>query len=462
MKLLLANPPWSKDRANGERRYGVRAGSRWPYTAPARSAAELPYVPFPFFMAYATAVMEQQERTEVRAFDAIGEGWTQQEYEARLNAFGPDMVVAETATASWPADRMQARRQKYLLPGSLLALAGQHASAQPVQALQECPEAEYCLAGEYEQTLPLLLQAIEKGGGFEDVPGLAWREAGGVRINARPAPVDPDQLPWPAWSHFSMYRYKDYFCNIPGPMVNMLASRGCPYRCSFCVWPRVMYGSHSYRPRNPEDVAAELAHLVTTYEFKTVYFDDDAFNLGKSRLLALCDAIERHGAAANLAVMGRADAMDEECVTRLREVGLIAVKYGVESGDQGLLDRCGKQLDLGKVRKGVALAKAMGVRVHLTFTLGLPGETEETMRRTQELALELAPDSLQVSLATPFPGTPFYDEVKSNGHLLVDGEVLYDGVNACTARTEALTAEQIENGFHAFRRAWDQRQKARA
>jgi len=452
MKVLFANPPWKKH----EGRYGVRAGSRWPFTMPALGPDRLPYIPFPFFLAYAAALLEERGNAEVLAIDAIAEGLEDSAYEERVARFAPDVIVAETSQASLSQDIAHAARARESLPSVTYVLAGPQASVAPLTILASHPEVAFCLVGEYEWTALELVCALSWPD-FDPsrIAGLAWRAPdGSPRVNPRRELGALADLPWPAYRHFPMTRYKDYFCGISGLMVNMVASRGCPHHCSFCLWPEVMYGGHAYRVRDAADVADEMAFLVETYGFKTVYFDDDTFNLGKKRILQLTREIKKRGIDVDLAVMARADSMDEEMLTALKDVGLVAVKYGLESASPDILKRCGKGLDLEAAKKMILFTKSLGVKVHLTFTVGLPGETRQTMEDSTRLALELDCDSIQVSLATPFPGTPLHAYVESQGFLSSSQGDLFDGSSRCVARTEALTCQEIEEGFAAFHDAW--------
>jgi radical SAM superfamily enzyme YgiQ (UPF0313 family) len=459
MKVLFANPPWKSQ----EGRYGVRAGSRWPFTMPAAGPDSLPYIPFPFFLAYGAALLEARSDAQVLAVDAIAEGLDEAGYARRVAAFAPDVILAESSQASLSCDIRHAVDARKALPGVVYILAGPQASTTPEAILGSHPEVAYCLVGEYEWTMLDLVTAMERPGFTPSgIPGLAWRDdQGAPRVNPRRLPGDLSELPWPAYRHFPMHKYKDYFCGIAGPMVNMVASRGCPHRCSFCLWPEVMYGGHTYRVRDVADVADEMAFLVDTYGFRTVYFDDDTFNLGKQRILRLTEEIRLRGIGVDLAVMARADAMDEDMLRALRGVGLVAVKYGLESASPDILERCGKGLDLEVAKSNIRFTKSLGIKVHLTFTVGLPGETRQTIEDSIRLALELDTESIQVSLATPFPGTPLHEYVRSRGYLSSDREDLFDGSHQCVARTEELSCREIEEGFKAFQAAWKEHRQAK-
>jgi len=415
----------------------------------------LKYIPFPFFLAYAAALLEKTDGADVLAIDAIAEGLLEEEYRNRASAFGPQLVVAETSAASFAVDMEHAAWMKREFPECIVAIAGPHATSLSKEVLSQYPQVDYCYIGEYEATLQAMVVSI-LAGSFEpeQCKGIAYKKNGRVVVNSRRVLVTLNDLPWPAYHCFPMYNYRDYFCNIPAPMVNMVASRGCPYTCDFCLWPKVMYGGNLYRRRSMYDVADEMEFLIGTYGFRTVYFDDDTFNIGKSRLLVFCNEIMRRGFKTNIAIMARADTMDKFTLEKLVEAGLCAVKFGVESGSQEILDACGKRLDLNAMKRTVRFAKELGVRVHLTFTVGLKGETWDTIRQSIDLALELDPYSLQVSIATPFPGTKFYRDTEKRGHLIKSDSESFDGNTSCVIRTDELSPQQIEKGFHAFRQAW--------
>lgn len=452
MKVLLVNPPWRQ----GEGRYGVRAGSRWPFTLETDDPRRMPYLPFPFFLAYAAALLEARSRADVTALDAIAEGLTEAEYAARLADIAPDVIVAECAQASFGQDLRHARAAKAALPGVRYVLAGPQASVGPKALLAAHPEIDCCLVGEYEWTLLEYVNALS-GPHFDParIAGLAWRDALGIpRQNPRRPLGDLAELPWPAYGHFPMLRYHDYFGGIPAPMVNMVGSRGCPFHCSFCLWPELLYGGRRYRGRDPRDVADEMAFLVDTYGFKSVYFDDDTFNIGQSRIIALAEEIRQRDRDACLAVMARADTMDEAMLDALIAAGLRAVKYGLESASQDILDRCGKGLDVNKAVRMIRHTMDRGVKVHLTFTVGLPGETRETIEDSLRLALALDADSIQISLATPFPGTAFHADVAGRGHLAASAAADFDGSRRAVVRTETLTTEEVEAGFKRFQETW--------
>jgi len=443
IKVLLANPPWRKGN-----RYGVRAGSRWPFTMEIGNAPIPGYVPFPFFLSYAAALLKKND-IEAIIVDAIAEGLTDEEFIHRVRGYNPNLILIETATASIDVDLSMAERLKADLSSNdvkeceddvYIALSGTHATVMKESLLKEHEYIDFILHGEYEFTLLELVQSLQSGkispnplfakGGSEDFPfnkggenleevqGLAFRRDGEVIVTPpRPLIEDLDELPWPERLSLPMYNYNDQFAGMPYPNVQVMASRGCPFQCIFCIWPQILYGGAKYRTRSPKDVVDEIEWLIDYYGFEAFYFDDDTFNIGKKRILEICDEIKKRGINVPWAVMARADTSDRETLQAMADAGLYAIKFGVESGVQELVDNCGKKLDLSKVREAVRHCKELGIKTHLTFTFGLPGETRETIQKTIDFAIELDPNSVQFSLTTPFPGTKYFEMLDEKGLL---------------------------------------------
>lgn len=448
MKVLLGNPPWQKPGF-----YGVRAGSRWPHFEHESSR----YMPFPFQLAYAAAVLERGG-FEVRVIDGIAERIPDEAYLDRLDAFAPDLLIHEISTISFAKDMRiieEARRRRG--PGVKIAVCGLHVHAHVPDFLRLHPAADFSLIGEYEQTALELAQRLAAGKPVDDVAGLVYRDRGGTpRANPRrPLLKDLDALPWPARHLLPMDAYHDTPGGIPEPSVQMWSSRGCPFRCSFCAWPQIVYGSRAYRARDPVRVVDEMEHLVRERGFKSVYFDDDTFNVGRERVLAICREIERRRLAVPWAIMARADLMDAEVLRALKRAGLHALKYGVESVDEGILDRCGKEMDLAKTEEMIRLTRRLGILYHLTFTFGLPGETRETIRETLGWCIRMDPDTVQFSVSTPFPGSRFYEELEAQGRIRSREWEEYDGFHHAVVATETLGPEDILAERNAAVRAWD-------
>jgi len=412
-------------------------------------------MPFPFFMAYAAGVLERAGK-EVAVVDACAERLDDETCLGRIGRFGPALIVIEVSTPTVDIDLSFAEKVKERFPNVPTAFCGPHAPMMEHGFLERHKNVDFLFRGEYEMILHDLVNVLEEGGDPGSIKGITHRRPDGLVVDNGPRPLlkDIDSLPWPARDLFPMELYDDRPGGIPCPSLQMWASRGCPYQCVFCVWPQVMYGGNTYRVRNPADVADEIQYCLERWPFKSFYFDDDTFNIGKSRIIALCEGIRSRNISVPWGAMARADHADREVLTAMKAAGLVSIKYGMESGVQELIDASGKNLKIEQVEDAVRISKELGLEVHLTFTLGLPGETKETIRRTIKKAVELDPFSVQFSIATPFPGTVYYETLKEDGRILSENWEDYSGSTGAVHRTEALTDEDLNQALMDALSAW--------
>ncbi|OGQ99853.1 MAG: hypothetical protein A2284_16700 [Deltaproteobacteria bacterium RIFOXYA12_FULL_61_11] len=435
MKVLLANPPWLKKGY-----YGVRAGSRWPHFENEHSC----YVPYPFFLGYSTALLLERGHEAV-LLDACASREDYETFYRRVLAETPEVVLLEVSTISIANDLLVARELRRRLGRNIrLGFAGLHSFMYTPAFLEGHPDLDFILIGEYE--LPLLgyIEALSGRGTFGQVPGLIVRHRGKILATPRGSNLhELDLLPWPCRDQVDLHLYNDTPGGIPSPSLQLWSSRGCPFGCIFCAWPQIIYGERRYRSRDPHKVVDELEAVVSRYSMASFYFDDDTFNIGRPRVLALCEELLRRGLTIPWAAMCRADLMDAELLERLAGAGLRAVKYGVENATQTILDGSGKRLDLDHLRSVVASTKAAGILTHLTFMFGLPGETYDSARRTIDLALELDPYTLQFTIATPFPGSDYHAFLEQRGLLVSRDHQRYDGFHSAVIRTESLGPEEL-------------------
>jgi len=445
MKVLLTNPPWIVAKKRG-----VVAGSRWSFlTGPGLEGG---YKPFPFFLAYAAAVLEQQKH-DVGAIDACALDLDEEAFIGEIRKKSPDILVMEIATASAKPNLMLCKRIKEEV-GCSVVLCGPHVSALPREILLQNEFIDYVLIGEYEFTLRGLIQALENGENLNGVKGIALRRNGDVIITPRRPPIDPlDQLPYPARHLFPMDRYNEPFCRH-SPNLQMLTSRGCPYRCIFCLWPQVLYGERRHRAHTPERVANEVEHVVGKYHPQEIYFDDDTGTISKKRILDICKLFQERGINIKWSIMGHILTVDKEMLEKMAEVGCVGIKFGVESADLEILRKAKKDMDLNKVGQVVRWCKDLDIKCHLTFTFGLPGETKKSIEKTIKFALGLDPDSMQFSMTVPFPGTELYELAKHNGWLVSEDWDDYDGARCSVISYPWLHAKEIENAFTLATSLW--------
>lgn len=439
MRILLLNLPWRQNN-----RWGVRAGSRWPFTSEAEENGCLKYIPFPFFLAHSASLLKSKNK-EVILIDAIAAGLAEEGAMREIVRTDADLIVVETSTPSFDSDMKIACEMKQKAPRSRIALCGPHATTYAKEILSKYGYIDYILVGEYEYTLLELVEAIEGSRIMNGVLGLAHRDNKGVVINKpRPTIENLDELPYPQREAPGIYKYNDGFAGLPVPNVQMWSSRGCPFQCIFCLWPQVIYGEHKYRKRNPANVIAEMEWLIREFGFKAVYFDDDTFNIDKTHVLGICGEMKKRKIKIPWAAMARADLMDEELLDSMASAGLYALKYGIESANSEVLNLCKKEMDLRQAEKMIKYTKDAGIKVHLTFCLGLPGETKQSIQDSIDFIRRLKPDSLQFSLATPFPGTQYWRYMEANGSLLSKKWQDYDGNNKYICGRQGLGDLDLE------------------
>ena len=433
LEILLVNLPWHK---NGV--CGVRAGSRWPHT---KDPVEGKYMPFPFFLAQAAALL-QENSVNAEIVDAVAEQLTEDVFMKNLLKKKVDYLVAETSVPSFLQDmEILSKISKYNIK---IILCGPNSLIYQPEFMRQYPFIDFVLKGEYEFALLDLIKALENNSDPSKVAGILYKRGDEFLSTEERKLCAIDSLPWPHRKTLPMDKYWDLPGNIPAPSVQMLASRGCPFNCSFCLWPQVMYKGNCYRARNTQDVLDEMEHLVKNMGFKSVYFDDDTFNIGKERMLKFCNGLKERG-LTNIpwAIMARADTMDEEMLLEMKKSGLAAVKYGVETFNSEFISGCQKGLDISKAERMIKFTKALGIKVHLTFTFGFSGETKKTIKKTIERGLKLEPDSVQFSILTPFPGTRLFEQLDGSGQITTYDWARYDGNSQCVFKTESIKPEEL-------------------
>lgn len=446
LKVLLVNLPWQKDG-----RWGVRAGSRWPHI---KDKCESDYLPFPFFLAYATSLL-QKHSIDAFIIDAIAEEISEDKFLEKILGLDFDYLVTETSIPSFAYDLYLL--EKLSRAGMPIMLCGPNSEIYKSDFLREYSFIDFVLYGEYEFTLLELILALQGKKDLSGIRGLIYNNNGAVKKNHPREPFAINLLPWPYRDGLPMRKYLDAPGEMLTPSVQMLASRGCPFKCQFCLWPQVMYQGHHYRSRNMKDVVDEMEFLVRERGFKSVYFDDDTFNIGKERMLWFCKEIRtRNLEKIQWAIMARPDMMDEEILENMKKSGMWAVKYGVESASQSLVDAIGKNMDLKKAFKMIKFTKEMGIKVHLTFTFGLPGETKETIQKTINHVLRLDPFSVQFSITTPFPGTEYYKILVKKDSIMTRDFSCYDGHSQSVIRLENLTPQDLEFAKNNAHTIWQE------
>jgi radical SAM superfamily enzyme YgiQ (UPF0313 family) len=366
------------------------------------------YVVPPLGLAYCAAATEAWADADVNLVDAVAGKRSPDDVLAFVAREKPDLVYVAAGTSTLWRDLAFLNRVKETLPATKTAVMGTHVTARPADGFAR-PGADVVIRGEPEETCADWARAVAGETPYAAVRGLSWRN-GGTVVHNEPRPlIEPlDRIPHPARRFLRPYAYDPPFMRR-GRFDIIITSRGCPYECNYCSTGA--YYGRSVRFRSPDDVIAELREMVEREGVSQVGFWDDTFTLGKKRVLDICGRIESSGLRFAWMCMSRVDTVDAEMAAALERAGCYLVIYGVESGSRRVLERMRKKTTVEQTRRAFELTAAAGLEAAAFFMFGNLGEEEEDMKATVRLAKELDAAFVSFNLATPYPGTAFYDEV---------------------------------------------------
>ncbi len=423
-------------------------------------------------LAYLAAVSERRG-DEVRVFDMDVEDVHLADF---VREYRPDIVGITSNTPQVKQGWLAARECKAALDVPVVQ-GGPHVSALPEESAVR-PEIDIVARGEGEDTWIELCETIERAkkanAGFvacdlldpankilDGVLGITIQTLDGKirHTHDRPAIANLDTLPFPAYHYFRMDRYTSLQPTMDavegGKSFSMMTSRGCPYRCTFCS-QSVM--AEKWRARSPESVIKEWRHLVEDLGAQEIGILDDSANIQRARLHDLCARLidAKLNRVPWILINGiRANLADENLLRHMKEAGLLRTAFGVETGDEDILESIDKRVTHDQIRAAFKNAKKVGLETVGFFIIGLPGDTESTMEKTIRLACELDPLVANFSMMTPYPGTKVWEQVHRNGGrmLVKDWQdyVFFEG-KARYEMGETTAAIQEKKWKEAYRR----------
>jgi hopanoid biosynthesis associated radical SAM protein HpnJ len=430
-RTLFLNPPSYEDFDGG-------AGSRY------QATREVWSFWYPTWLCYPAGMLSGS-----RVLDAPPHGLGVAETVAIARDY--DLVVLHTSTPSFRLDAETAAKIKAARPDTTIAFVGGHPTAEPERTLAEAPAVDLVARKEFDHAVV----AVAEGRRWRDVPGISYRDDGRVIHNPEGLPLDTaalDALPFVTEVYARDLDYKRYnspYCQYP--YVSLYTGRGCPARCTFCLWPQVTTG-HSYRARSPESVCEEVRGMPRLFpEMREVFFDDDTFTADPARAREIARRLGPLG--ITWSTNARAN-VDRETLEVLKDNGLRLFVVGYESGNAEILRSIKKGVSLERARRFTRDCHELGILIHGTFILGLPGETRETIAETMRFAREMNPTTIQVSLASPYPGTHFYEWVREHGYMAVDQMVDTTGYQKCAVSYPTLSGEEIYAAVERFYRSY--------
>lgn len=419
MRVLLINPSY-------------------PFEEFPRLLVTLPYV----------AAALRSEGHEVEILDLLLARATPDKVERRMARFRPQLVGITSVTLNHHlAERLAAvvRRCDERVP---IVMGGPHVSFELEGSFRQLPALDYVVIGEGEHTMCELARALERGLDLRDVRGLAGidRSAGRVWRNAsRPLEEEIEKLPTPARELVPLARYLAFDSHA-----SVVTSRGCPYECVFCSAPA--WTGRRVRYRDPVRCVDEIEELARL-GFTEITIEDDLFTLYRKHFLAVCGELMARDTGIRWNAFSRVDTITPEIVETMARAGCQAICFGVESGSQEVLDRVKKHSSLAKVKDAMRMAQQAGICSLASFIVGLPGETEETLRQTVAFAEELRDEFGSLygfHVLSPFPGTEVREKAAEYGlEILHSDWTLYDA-NHVVSRTAGASPEAIQAVSDAY------------
>lgn len=424
MRTLFLNPP-SFSRFDS-------AGARFAATRKTRSLW------YPAWLGYGAALVPNS-----KLIDAPAAGISLKDLLLKIRSF--DIVVIYTSTQSIINEIKVAEAIKNKNPKIKIIFVGPHASVLPDEILNASNSIDAIARGEFEETI----LEISKNKPWPKIKGLSFKKNKKVIHNPqRPILMDMDKMPFLSPIYKRDLPIKAY--HLPFALFPYLAiytGRGCPNQCIFCLWPQTFTG-RVYRKRSVDNVIREVKWIKKNMpEIKEIFFDDDTFTVNKTWVKEFCEKVKPLKVIWSINARGD---LSFELMKQMKEAGCRVLVVGYESGDSKMLKAMKKGVTIPQLRQFTKDAQKAGLMIHGTFLLGLPGETLKTIDKTIKFASELNLDTIQATIATPLPGTEFYNYCQKNNLMTSSSLINKTGYQAPSISYPNLSAEKILKEVEKF------------
>jgi len=366
----------------------------------------------PLGILYIAAVLEQHG-ISVEVMDCAAEDSDYGDIAERVREADP-FLVGITATTPLIGEALQSAEAVKRAADPYIVLGGPHATFMHHDILRENRAIDFVIKGEGEYTFLNLYRALRADRDPGAVDGLVFRSGERIVENCDSACIeDLNSLPYPARHLIPKENYRIFDTSVP--IATVICSRGCPMQCSFCA-SSALHGRR-IRKRSPADVVAEIQHIQETLGISTIAFMDDTFTLIPGWVEEFCSLLIKRGVDITWGCTARVDRIDSDLIGLMKKAGCDTLFIGVESGDQEILDRIKKGTRIDQIKTVFATAHEYGMRTIASIALGLPGETRETAKKSISFVKSLKASYALFSVATPYPGTEFYNNVQETGKL---------------------------------------------
>ena len=383
-----------------------------------------------------------------KLIDAVPGRLTLADVTARARDF--DLAVLHTSTPSFASDVAVIEALKTANPALKAGFVGAKVAVEPDASLSRSPAIDFVAGNEFDFTI----KEIAEGRDWKAIAGLSYREADGAIRHNPPRAIleDMDQLPFVTPVYKRDLTIENYFIGyLKHPYMSFYTGRGCKSRCTFCLWPQTV-GGHRYRTRSVANVIEEMRWAKAAFpQVKEFFFDDDTFTDDRARTEAIARELGKLGLTWSCNAKAN---VPRDTLKVMRDNGLRLLLVGYESGNQQILHNIRKGMRIDVARRFTKDCHELGITIHGTFILGLPGETKETIEETIRFATEINPHTIQVSLAAPYPGTELHREALEHGWLDEQHADLVDthGVQIAPLHYPHLSHSEIFDSVEEFYR----------
>lgn len=432
MNIYFLNPPYMPHFGRG---------ARWQDTGRCGTLY------YPVWLSYAAAVVEQDYK--IRLVDAPAWNWNTNDVLKDIEKFKPNLMIIDSSFPSLNNDIKVAESIKQKCGDFKIVLVGPPTS-QFSEKILESKGIDIVARWEYDYTIRDIARTLEEQKELNDIKGISYRYDHKVVHNPNRELTksnDLEKIPFVSQIYKKYLDINDYFLGQSlYPEVQIFTGRGCPNQCTFCSWPQTLMG-RKYRVRSISNVLDELEWVQDNLsEVNEVFFEDDTFTISKKRVIEFTQGYNERGLDITWACNARADTLDLKTMEEMKKANCRLLIAGYESGSDKILKNINKGFTIERIKQFSRNAQKAKLLVHGDFIIGLPGETRETIELTRKLINEIRPDILQVSVASPFPGTEFYNYCRDNGYLLTDDPNEYldsEGHQKAIVSYHELTNEEM-------------------
>lgn len=368
------------------------------------------------------------------------------EFMNRITSARPDIIGFTSTTSGFMDAYRQAEIIKKTVPDIRIVFGGVHVSALREKILEAFPCIDFLITGEGEKAMAELA-----GGGKPDtIQGLIFRDGPEIRSNGlRTDLCELDELPFPAYKKLEGFpeAYEAPIFNYPSaPCATIISSRGCPYQCSYC--DRSVF-RRSFRFNSAEYLYEHMVFLKKEFSVRHIFFYDDLFTFHRKRIEDFCGLLRDKPLHMTFNCAVRVGHIDERLLKMLKAAGCWMVSLGIESGDPELLSRHKSNADLNEMKSSIKMIQKCGIRAKGLFMMGLPGETEKTIKKTADFITDLQLDDMNMTKFTPFPGSPIYKTIHEEGAFNEKWELM-NCLNFVFVPKGIESKERLDELYNAF------------